>query len=309
MSTQSGTASLAAPLPFSKRRLARANLRHAFDLALAGGLGALIGLYLYVEMVQAESVYIRDALAGAMIGGSLGVFLNAYGPWRDGSWLKLARSVSWGAPAAALGGAVGLVLGELVIGLVRGGLLGRALSWAVLGLGIGLGQGLADRSRDRLAYGLAGGGIGGFVGGLLFEWLRAAGGREFGATGAVGIIQAVGIVVMGAGLGLCLALVEQALRRSWIQVLSGRQEGRIYLLDHPSSRLGLDERAEIGIFGDATVARTHARIDATGSGFALHPLTHQHSTRVNGNPTSTVHSLRDGDRIELGRTLLVFRQR
>ena len=90
----------------------RANLRQAYDLALAGGLGALFGLYLYVELVQAESVYVRDALAGHLIGGSLGVFLNAYGPLRDGAWLKLARAVAWGAPAAALGGAIGLVAGR-----------------------------------------------------------------------------------------------------------------------------------------------------------------------------------------------------
>ena len=127
-----------------------ANFRHAYDLAVAGGLGALFGLYLYVELVQAESVYVRDACAGLLIGGSLGIFLNAYGPFRDGAWLKLARAVAWGAPAAAIGGAIGLVAGELVIGVLRGGLMGRALSWAVLGLGIGLGQGLADRSRERL---------------------------------------------------------------------------------------------------------------------------------------------------------------
>src|SRR6516162_44889 len=96
----------------SQFRAGRANLRHAYDLALAGGLGALFGLYLYVEMVQAQSVYVRDALAGLLIGGSLGVFLNAYGPLRDGAWLKLARAITWGAPAAAIGGALGLVAGE-----------------------------------------------------------------------------------------------------------------------------------------------------------------------------------------------------
>ena len=104
-----------------------------------------------------------------VIGGSLGFFLNAWGPFRDGAWRKLARAVTWGVPAAALGGAVGLVLGEVVIGLFQGGLLGRAFSWAVLGLGIGLGQGLADRSRQRLVFGLIGGGLGGFVGGYCFR--------------------------------------------------------------------------------------------------------------------------------------------
>ena len=50
---------------------------------------------------QADSVYLRDALAGTIIGGSIGFFLNAWGPLRDGAWRKLARSVSWGVPAAA----------------------------------------------------------------------------------------------------------------------------------------------------------------------------------------------------------------
>ena len=287
-------------------RFRGANLRQAYDLALTGALGALFGLYLYVELVQARSVYVRDALAGLLIGGSLGVFLNGSGPMRDGAWLKLARAVTWGAPAAALGGALGLVAGEVVIGWLRGGLLGRSLSWAVLGLGIGIGQGLADRSRDRLIFGLAGGGLGGFVGGFLFEWLRVALGDRLDVSAS----QAVGIVILGAGLGLCLALVEQALRRAWVQVQSGRQEGRIYLLAHPRCRLGLDERAEIGIFGDASVARRHAEITATPSGYVLHHLApQQNSTRVNGTLVAGAQPLRDGDRIELGRTLLVFRQR
>ena len=221
----------------------------------------------------------RDVLAGLLIGGSLGVFLNAYGPLRDGAWLKMARAVASGAPAAALGGALGLVAGEVVIGLLRGGLLGRALSWAVLGLGIGLGQGIADRSRDRLVYGLIGGGLGGFLGGFLFEWLRVA----LGDRHDLG--QAVGIVTMGAGLGLCLALVEQVLRRAWVQVLNGRQEGRIYLLVAPAVPVGLDERAEIGIFGDASVARRHAEIESTSGGYVLHDLAAAGSTRVNGTPS------------------------
>ncbi len=102
---------------------------------MTGGLGALFGLYLYVELVQAESVYVRDGLAGLLIGGSLGVFLNAYSPVRDGAWLQLARALAWGVPAAALGGAIGLMAGEVVIGLFRGGLLGRAL--IVVGTGTG----------------------------------------------------------------------------------------------------------------------------------------------------------------------------
>ena len=173
----------------------------------------------------------------------------------------------------------------------------------MLGLGIGLGQGLADRSRERLVYGLLGGGLGGFAGGFLFEWLRST------FSNRTEMSQAVGIVLLGAGLGLCLALVEQVLRRAWVQVQSGRQEGRIYLLAHPRCRLGLDERAEIGIFGDPAVARRHAEIESTPRGYVLRHLAGQGNTRVNGGTVAAERLLQDGDRIELGHTLLVFRHR
>ena len=81
------------------------------------------------------------------------------------------------------------------------------------------------------------------------------------------------------------------------------------MLAHPRCRLGLDERAEIGIFGDPAVVREHATIEATPSGYVLHHLADKASTRVNGSPINDRQSLKDGDRIELGRTLLVFRQR
>jgi hypothetical protein len=121
--------------------------------------------------------------------------------------------------------------------------------------------------------------------------------------------QAVGIVVLGAGLGLCLALVEQAMRRAWVQVLSGRQEGRIYLLSQGRTRLGLDERAEVGLFGDPSVARQHAEIESTADGFVLHGLAAAGTTRGNGKVIAAPSPLHDGDRIELGRVPLVFRQR
>ena len=68
--------------------------------------------------------------------------------------------------------------------------------------------------------------------------------------------------------------------------------------------------AEIGIFGDAAVARQHAEIESTPSGYVLHQLAPKASTRVNGKPVAGHEPfLNDGDRIELGQTLLVFRQR
>jgi len=292
-----------APAPASISRIRGADFRRAYDLMLAGAVGAVLGLFLYVELVQTENIWLRDALAGAAIGGALGFVLNAAEPFRDGAWLKLARAATWGALAGAAGGAVGLLVGEWVLGGFRGGPLGRAVSWGILGLGIGLSQGLAHRSRQRLIFGLIGGGIGGLVGGYLFERLREGLGNRYDLS------QGLGMVILGAGLGLCLALVEQALRRAWVQVARGRQEGRAYLLARRKNALGLDERAEVGLFGDPEVSRQHAEIEATAGGFVLHNLDAKGRTRVNGSAVAKSQPLRDGDRIELGRTLLIFRQR
>ena len=284
-----------------RRRPSR--LGRGYDLALAGAIGAIIGLYLDVELVHVSGVYTRDALAGCLIGGSIGFWLNAADPWRDGAWGRLARSSCWGAIAGALGGAAGLVLGERVLGGFRGGLLGRSASWMILGLGIGLSQGLAYRSAQRMRFGLIGGGLGGFLGGLLFEALRDRLGSRYDLS------QGLGMVILGAGLGLSLALVERVLGRVWVTVLNGRQEGRSYLLATRRSRLGLDERAEVGLFGDASVARDHAAIEVSPSGYVLSDRAGRDRTKVNGSEVTAPVTLRDGDRIELGRTLLAFRQR
>lgn len=289
--------------PVTRIRSLSVNLRQAFDLSLAGAIGAIFGLFLYVELVRTDSIWLRDALAGVAIGGSIGYVLNAAGPLRDGAWLALARSASLGAAAGAIGGAVGLILGEYILGGFQGGLIGRAVSWSVLGLGIGASQGLAYRSVQKLTFGLVGGGLGGLLGGYLFEWLREGFGNRYDLG------QGLGILLLGAGLGLGLALVEQALRKAWVVVLRGRQEGRAYLLSRRRCALGLDERAEVGLFGDPTVARRHAEIEARGDGYILHALASPGQTRVNGQPVAGSRPLVDGDKIELGNTWIVFRRR
>jgi hypothetical protein len=280
-------------------------------MAVAGALGAVIGLYLYAELLrpfgglrQSDGLWWgRNLLAGATLGGSIGFFLNAVDPLRDGAPLKLARSATWGALAGAAGGMVGLLLGEFVLGGLRGGPIGRSIAWGILGLGIGVSQGLAHRSRQRLVYGVIGGVLGGLIGGFLFEVLREGLGNRYDLS------QGIGVAILGAGLGLSLALVEQVLRRAWVVVLNGRQEGRSYLLSARVARLGLDERAEVGLFGDASVSRRHAEIERKADGYVLRNLDDQGRTRINGRPVAGEGCLNDGDRVELGRTGLVFRNR
>ena len=67
-----------------------ASLRRAYDLAIAGAIGAVCGLFLYVEfagtsqkLVQAAELWcVRDVLAGVTIGAAIGFFLNASEPFQ-----------------------------------------------------------------------------------------------------------------------------------------------------------------------------------------------------------------------------------
>lgn len=285
-----------------KARIAN-GLRQGLDLAAAGAIGAVFGLFLYVELVDTKSVVTRDAFAGLAIGGSIGYFLNALGPFRERAWIKLARAATWGALTGAAGGAAGLVIGEWVIGVFQGGLIGRAVSWSVLGVGIGISQGIAARSRAKLIYGLIGGATGGAIGGFLFEALRLAFGNRYDLS------QGLGIVILGAGLGGTLSLVEQVLRRAWVEVLSGRQEGSSYLLSKSINAIGLDERAEVGLFGDASIARRHAEIVREGDGFRLRNHAGEGLTVINDKPVTLEQPLNDGDRLRIGHTRLIFRKR
>ena len=203
-----------------------ANLGHAYDLALAGALGAVFGLYLYVELVHASELWVRDALAGVAIGGTIGFFLNAAGPFRDGAWLKLGRAATWGTLAGAAGGSRAWSSASSSSAGSRAGWSAAPAPGPCSGLGIGVSQGLAgslapapglrrDRRRARRAGRR-----------LPVRVAPPGAGPELRSEPA----QGLGIVILGAGLGLFLALVEQVLRRAWVQVLRGRQEGRAYLL-------------------------------------------------------------------------------
>lgn len=277
------------------------NSKQIRELGIAGALGAVLGLFLYVELVHTESIWIRDALAGVAIGGSIGFFLSGSTPFRDRAFLMFSRASTLGAFAGAIGRAIGLIAGELILAGFQGGLIGRAVSWSVMGLGIGAGQGIIGRSRQKLIFGLIGGGIGGFVGGFLFEAVRDVFSNRYDLG------QGIGITILGAGLGICLAFVEQTLRKAWIVVLNGRQEGRTYSLIRQVSMLGLDEHVEVGLFGDMSVARKHASIESGSSGFHIRNQTGV--TKVNGIVVNGTASLSDGDLIELGNTRLTFRRR
>jgi hypothetical protein len=293
--------------------------------AVFGALGGLLGWMLFGvfgdSLADPQSpVYFRNlALGGALIGGAIGYFVVSVEAFRDRSLLRFVRLASSGVLLGAVGGAVGMIVGEWVnfglVGLVGargamadvGGLVARGLGWMCLGAAVGVSEGVAARSMGKLSYGTIGGMLGGFLGGALFYVLYRL---TRDAGGAASLWGAVGLVVLGACIGSLSALVQGAFQAASVKVIRGWQEGREYALDKKDNELGRDEHADIALFRDMKVEKKHALIRRDGNRFLLvNKRAPAEFTRVNDEPVEHLRDLHDGDRIQLGNVVLRFQTR
>ena len=87
-------------------------------------------------------------------------------------------------------------------------------------------------------------------------------------------------------------------------VIQGRDQGRQFVLSPGRQRIGRDASSDIQLM-DSEASRTHAAIVSTGERFQLVDLQSSNGTFVNGQTVSQ-HELRTGDRVQIGRTLMIF---
>lgn len=294
--------------------------------AVFGGLGGLLGWMLFgtfgdrLAHVDLQHPY-QILLGGALIGGAIGYLVVSVDAIRDRSFLRFVRLATYGLVLGALGGSVGLYVGEcinyLLVGqlganrqsaaVFLGTLFARGLAWMFLGVAIGVSEGVAARSLGKLSYGTLGGAIGGFIGGALFGLfylLTLQSGANASFWGALSL------VIVGACIGSLSALVQAAFQPASLKVLRGWQEGREYPLVKMENQLGRDEHADIALFRDRKVEKKHALIQRMGPHYVL--VNNQapiDCTRVNGEPVPSRRALVDGDRIQLGNVILRFQLR
>ncbi|HEV2472621.1 MAG TPA: FHA domain-containing protein, partial [Chthonomonadales bacterium] len=196
--------------------------------------------------------------------------------------------------------------------------ISRAFGWAFMGLGIGAGSAIATRSPKRITHGAIGGFLGGFAGGFIFDILAvswapvqqvAAGGPRTFDSG--GLSRLVGFTAIGALSGLFIGLVEELMKQAWVRVLAGRNEGADFILSRPMNIIGRDERSDVPLYGDGSVALQHAAIRADGHRHVLIDGGARAGTIVNGQqvPSGTELLLRDGDMIQIGSRRILFREK
>ena len=229
-------------------------------------------------------------------------------------------SISNSAKYAGIGTGLGLVLGFVsgfVAQIIYSALLSdtseytskiylavvRALGWAILGGGIGVSIGLIKPGKMRILNCSIGGFAGGFVGGFLFNFIATAASTGDDDSGI--IARLVGIVLMGALIGLGIGLLEQFAKSAWLKVIRGEFEGKEYLVFEGTTSIGNSGKNTIVLFKDKLVAPNHCDIVQEGNKYVLVDKGSPTGTVVNGMRV-TRHVLKQGDAIAIGNSVLVF---
>jgi pSer/pThr/pTyr-binding forkhead associated (FHA) protein len=84
-----------------------------------------------------------------------------------------------------------------------------------------------------------------------------------------------------------------------------RAEGRRLLVSPKGSIIGRSHSCDIAL-DDVGVSRQHARVIPVARGWAIEDMGSTNGLRINGSPITEPRALRDGDRIELGNSEIVF---
>lgn len=208
----------------------------------------------------------------------------------------------------AFGGCVGQLLNNhLGVPIVVG--------WMLAGVLIGAGIGAFDVIRavkagespksgmKKSLNGVYGGLIGGLLGGLPFTLLV-----DSPALPRSG--QLIGLVLLGASIGLMIGLAQVFLKEAWVKVEEGFRPGRELMLTKEETTIGRAETCDLGLFADNSIEKLHASIIQKNNRYLLAHVGEGGETLLNDQPVGEKpEPLHAGDEIRIGRSLLSFGER
>jgi hypothetical protein len=289
--------------------------------ALCGGWAAFVawglGKLLELAPALANNPILEEAVKAMALGMLVALALGLV----DALWnLSLRRYVQ-------VGVRVVMVVTVGCIGGLMGGAVGQALyewrqwpvflvfGWTLTGLLIGASLGVFDifaslgrkeevrGARRKIVKGVLGGALGGLLGGALKAVLKQSNDDLWSPS-------AIGFVVLGLCIGLLIGLAQVILREAWIRVEAGFRPGRELILSKGETTIGRAEACDIGLFGDNSIDRLHARIVLQGGGgYVVTDAGSVGGTFLNGEPVIAPTPLRSGDAIQVGKSVLRFQER
>jgi hypothetical protein len=288
--------------------------------ALCGGWAALAG-WAAGRLITGDdplgSAGIKGLCLGLLIALSLGIVdeLWTFSLWQTG---QIVPHVLICAAIGAVGGLAGGVVGQLLFDQVNGRPEMLVLGWGLAGLMVGLSigafgflHGWVRREELRgagrkLVRGVLGGLIGGLLGGFLYLQLRDRWAHLFPGKDDLWSPSAIGFVALGSCIGLFIGVAQVVLQDAWIKVESGFRQGRELLLTRTTMTIGRAESCDLGLFGDNTIERLHARILRQGGQYLIEDAGTGGGTFVNDARIGEATPLRSSDVIGVGNARLRF---
>jgi hypothetical protein len=246
-------------------------------------------------------------LVGLLIGAAEGIICRTFAraAWCGG--IGLLTGLIAGAISIILGGIVYSIVGTLGGGMGPNATAGafllqmfrRGLAWTLAGMGMGLGQGFALKSGKLKLNGFIGGMVGGLIGGLLFDPISLLLSKPELIQGA-GLSRAVGIIIVGATVGLMIGLTDLLTRDAWLKVITGPLRGKEFSFNRTPIQLGSSPKSDIYLFKDAKIDPTHAVINKLRDTYEISDQSSATGVFVNGRRIVKSQRLTDGDLIQIG---------
>jgi hypothetical protein len=297
--------------------------------AICGGWAALAGWALGLALGGiADNPLFRVMIEGLCVGmlvalalGFVDILWNTGGRQMSQALLRGLLVAGIGCVSGLLGAAVGQVLVLLASWIAHRdidilGVVGWVLSGLLIGASVGVydwwqhlarGEAAAGAVR-KVRNGVLGGLLGGLIGTTLYWALR------LGLTAILGrdnLISSAawGFVALGLCIGLFIGLAQVIFKEAWVRVEEGFRAGRELILSKDEITIGRAESCDIGLFGDAGVGRTHARILLKDQRYLLADAGMEGGTFLNDQRVAQPMPLRDGDVIRMGKSRLRFGER
>jgi hypothetical protein len=277
----------------------------AWGALLTWGVMAATGMRGNVSALGWASM--TGGLLGLLVASSIGAvdaLLNAVGFQRV---LRVLVCLVVGLAGGLLGGFVGQALKEKMNFPIF-------IGWIITGVCIGASLGVYDLLRalsaqeglrvplKKVLNGVYGGLVGGFLGGLLFGLITPN--EHIPRTDL-----ALGLVILGLCIGLFIGLAQVILKEAWIKVAAGFRAGRELMLSREETTIGRAESCDLGLFGDSSVERLHARILLEDNRYLLADADTPGGTYLNDRRVTRPTPLRSGDTIRVGNSVLKFGER
>ena len=182
----------------------------------------------------------------------------------------------------------------------------RSAAWAFIGAATGIGMNLVRSTRTQLRNSVIGGALGGALGGLFFDpidrWAKASmfSGSE--------VSRLVGLLAVGAAIGIFVALIERLARDAWLRVRTGPLAGKSFILYKTPTVIGSSPKSDVYLYKDAEIDPSHASVHRIGTTYEIEDTSTRTGTTVGGSKVRR-RRLVSGDQIVMGSTILDFEER